>query len=374
MVVLDNPFRTTITRVAPFSPLLAKFFVDGAYLRAMLGSASAVVPVLSAIFAVFGVISTHGLILPPPLWVLAALAFVGVLDVFAGLVGGLVLVLGLAFSAGVGSISDARFLVGMFLIGTAPIFMATAFRQIRRKTVQLFSERWERLTDYFVAPIFTAWACQQIIGVLPALIGLKLDLPTNAGLIVGICSSAAMVLRIFGEGLAAGYFPARLERHNPISLQQPSIRQKIVSVTLRAAVFAFVASGFVGFNEYLLIGDIFFITPTLLGIWQDRYPNSSLLFQILPAGLPNLAFGKLLTTLSLGLLSYLLGESPELAKLSFVLLPVPGMIISITKLFGRAPKPGDVRWYLRPGFKWFYRIGGAAMFVYVLKLVGFLGE
>ena len=373
MVALDNPFRRTIKTIAPFSPLLSKFFADGAYLRAMLGSVSAVLPILAAIIGALGVISTHGLILPPPVWVLAALAFVGVLDVFAGLVGGLVLSLGLAFSSGIASISDARFLVGLFLIGTAPIFMATAFRQVRRKTVQLFSERWERLTDYFVAPVFTAWACVQIIGVLPALIGLQLELAGDAGLTVGIAAAVAMVFRIFGEGLAAGYFPARLERHVPLSLQPPSIRQKIISVVLRALVFAFVASGFVGFNEYLLIGDIFFILPTVLGIWQDRYPNSPLLFQILPAGLPNLAFGKLLTTLSLSALVLIIGESPELAKLSFVVLPLPGMLVSITKLFGRSPKPGDVRWYLRPGLRWFYRIGGAAMFVYVLKLVGFLG-
>lgn len=374
IIALDNPFRRTITTIAPFSPLLSKFFADGAYLRAMLGSFSVILPILAAIFGALGVVSTHGLILPPPVWVLAALAVVGVLDVFAGLVGGLVLSLGLAFSSGISSISDARFLVGLFLIGTGPIFMATAFRQVRRKTVKLFSERWERLTDYFVAPVFTAWACVQIIGVLPALIGLQLALPANAGQSVGIAAGAAMLFRIFGEGLAAGYFPARLERHVPLSLKQPSIRQKVVSLVLRALVFAFVASGFVGFNEYLLIGDIFFILPTALSIWQDRFPSSPLLYQVLPAGLPNLAFGKLLTTLSLTALTLFIGESPELAKLSFVILPVPGMLVSITKLFGRSPKPGDVRWYLRPSMRWFYRIGGAAMFVYVLKLVGFLGE
>jgi len=155
-------------------------------------------------------------------------------------------------------------------------------------------------------------------------------------------------------------------------MQDPTIRQKLVSIGLRAFLFAFVASAFVGFNWYLVIGDLLFITPTLLGIWQKHYPNSPLLYQIMPAGIPNLAFGNLLTTVILAILTALLGETPTMAQVSFVLLPLPSTILSVVKLFGRAPLPGDVRWYLRPKMAWFYRIAGAIMFVYVLRLVGFI--
>ena len=85
-----------------------------------------------------------------------------------------------------------------------------------------------------------------------------------------------------------------------------------------------------------------------------------------------MAFSKLLTSATLLILIELLGETSELAKLSFVFLPLPGMLISVTKTFARSPKPGDVRWYLRPQMSWFYRISGAAMYVYVLTLTGFL--
>ena len=372
MVALDSPFKRSATKIAPFSPLFAKFFIDGAYLRAMTGSLSVIASAVAFIVAMLGVVEVHGLLLPPPVWVIASLAFIGVIDVFAGLIGGLTLTLGLVLTAGVSSLGDARLLVSFFLISTAPVFMATAFRQIRRKVSQNFSEVWERISDYFLAPVFAAWASIQILGVMPALSGLQLEIGKDAELTVGISIAAATLIRIFGEAFAAGHFPARLASNVPTKIPEPTIRQKLVSIGLRAVLFAFVASAFVGFNWYLVLGDLLFITPTLLGIWQKHYPNSPLLYQIMPAGIPNLAFGNLLTTVILAILTALLGETPTMAQISFVLLPLPSTILSVVKLFGRAPLPGDVRWYLRPKMAWFYRIAGAIMFVYVLRLVGFI--
>jgi len=31
------------------------------------------------------------------------------------------------------------------------------------------------------------------------------------------------------------------------------------------------------------------------------------------------------------------------------------------RLFGRSPKPGDLRWYRRENMKWLYRTGGPVM-------------
>jgi hypothetical protein len=374
MVALDTPFRKTASKIAPISPLLSKFFIDGAYLRAMVGSLSVIAPIFAFLVAIFGVVAVDGLLLPPPTWVMASLLFIGIIDVFAGLVGGLTLAVGMSLTAGATSFGDARLLVSFFLISTAPVFMATAFRQIRRKTSTNFGERWERIADYFLAPVFAAWAAVQIIGVMPALAGLQLNFDDNVALILGVTAATATLIRIFGESFSAQHYPARLSSTVPSALTEPSLRQKIISIALRAVLFAFVASGFVGFNWYLIIGDLFFITPTVLALWQKHYPNNPLIYQVMPAGVPNLAFGHLLTGVTLTILTATLGETPTMAQLSFVLLPLPSMLISVVKLFGRAPLPGDVRWYLRPQMKWFYRIAGAMMFVFILNVVGFIGE
>jgi hypothetical protein len=67
--------------------------------------------------------------------------------------------------------------------------------------------------------------------------------------------------------------------------------------------------------------------------------------------------------------SQLFGASPELASMSFVLLPIPMLVLDILGLFGRH---GETESEERPVKKaaWLYRIGGVAMFLITLKLAG----
>jgi hypothetical protein len=45
----------------------------------------------------------------------------------------------------------------------------------------------------------------------------------------------------------------------------------------------------------------------------------------------------------------------------FVLSPIPGFIIGLLKFFGRQPKSGDVRWYMRSNMTALYRTGGVIL-------------
>ena len=65
-----------------------------------------------------------------------------------------------------------------------------------------------------------------------------------------------------------------------------------------------------------------------------------------------------------------LGETPDLAKIAFAVLPIPSATFQILAMFGREPNEGDVRWYLRDNFKWLYWIGGPLMLVYTMHLAG----
>jgi hypothetical protein len=53
----------------------------------------------------------------------------------------------------------------------------------------------------------------------------------------------------------------------------------------------------------------------------------------------------------------------------FVLMAIPGFIIGLLKLFGRQPKSGDVRWYVRPNMKLGYRVFGPVLFIIATGLV-----
>jgi hypothetical protein len=67
----------------------------------------------------------------------------------------------------------------------------------------------------------------------------------------------------------------------------------------------------------------------------------------------------------------ILGASPELAQWSFVLLPIPLLLLSILGLFGRHGKnPDDDRPIKTHKWRYVYRLGGIIMLVVTLRLAG----
>ena len=103
---------------------------------------------------------------------------------------------------------------------------------------------------------------------------------------------------------------------------------------------------------------------------QDRLPNYPKLYQLLPAGLPGLAFTLLISAGALVVLISVFGETPDLAKVAFVFLPIPPAILAVLGMLGREAAPDDVRWYQRPSLTWLYRFGGIVIFVVTLRLTG----
>jgi hypothetical protein len=123
-------------------------------------------------------------------------------------------------------------------------------------------------------------------------------------------------------------------------------------------------------NSWQLWGALaLFITPTVLSAIKNSLPNSSLLYQILPVGIPSII---VMTLIGRGYSQFI--ENFELTPANttrtiFVLMALPGFIIGLLKLFGRQPKSGDVRWYVRPELRLGYRIFGPVLFIIATGLV-----
>jgi hypothetical protein len=92
----------------------------------------------------------------------------------------------------------------------------------------------------------------------------------------------------------------------------------------------------------------------------------------MPGGMPGIVFNIGVGTLTAYFLIKSLGETPEMAKLVFVLAPIPSTLIGLVKAFGRSAEEGDVRWYRRPNVRYFYRVAGFVVFLVVLKLTHFI--
>lgn len=116
------------------------------------------------------------------------------------------------------------------------------------------------------------------------------------------------------------------------------------------------------------------MTPTVLKVVKDKFPNSSALFQILPVGIPAMV---IMTLIGRAFSSYL--DSLELdpataSRTIFILASLPGLTLGLLKMFGRQAKPGDARWYRRTSMTATYRIGGVALLAcHAALTLGILG-
>jgi surface protein len=370
-IALDKPSVKITHRTAPTSPFSAKLIAESAYLRAALGSAFMLLPIASILAAIIGLQQVNGLFLPPEAMAMSVILVIGVLDGFAGLLGMLTFSIGLIINPSLNSPNDLRMLLGLGLIGFAPGMLASAFRNLRRPEAITSHQVYERVVDLVVAPFLAGWATLGIISALPALAGVALPIQDNSNALA-VCAAITMFVRVLLEELAVKYFPNRSKELNPTNLASPSMRQKVISLFLRMGLFFFVSMAFVGHCWQLYAGTIIFIIPSFVGLFRDKFPNYPKLYQILPSGLPGLGFALLIASASLVVLQSLFGETPEFAKIAFVLLPIPGLLLSLLGIIGRAPHEGDVRWYMRPKNLWIYRLGGVLVLIATLRLTNII--
>ena len=119
------------------------------------------------------------------------------------------------------------------------------------------------------------------------------------------------------------------------------------------------------------MGSALFLLPTIIGWYQDRFPTVPWIWRILPTGVPGLAFTILVASGTSALLATWLGATPAFAELSFVLLPLPLLVLSILSMFGREGATEDEERFGKRN-RMVYRIGGIVMLLVTLKLTGII--
>jgi hypothetical protein len=350
--------------VAPASPLVARVLVDGSYLRAMLGSSSLLLPVGGILLGASAVLDTGGHALPPRLTLLAALAVVGVVDALAGFLAASVFVVGVAAGDGLMAAKDFRTMLGLGVVWFAVPLIAAAARPLRRVPARAVADRRRRLADVVIASLIGAWAIQKMMRGLPGLAEQSLPVSSHATALA-VLVLAVSVVRIALEEAAARRYPQRLANVQPASVPRPSTRQRITASCLRTAVFAFLAVAFIGQHWQLWAGCALFLVPQLLGIYEDRFPNSKGLYRILPRGLLKLVVMLFVGTWIGAVVLRTVGHSADAGLNAFVLLAGVSLAFSVVEVLGREgqdPEEGWLRW-----------LGGAGVLtVGVLFVLGYL--
>jgi hypothetical protein len=366
---MDKPTITLAIRSARFSPLFSKIVVDGAYLRASLGSFSILPTLFGAIVAVWSALLNTTDVAPPQWQWLIVIAVLGVFDAFAGFVSTTLFVVTTLIMHGAIPIEDVRLLLGVVIVGYGPALLANAFRAFRKEPEPGEVYWWERLVDLAVLPFIGGWVTASMIGTLPALAGTTLAVANHVNEFA-IAVAFAIMLRVIFEESVARYFPQRLDTLHPTDVDETDPSQKWISISFRLAIFIFVTAALMGNVWQVWVGSALFILPTIIGFYSDRFRNFPWIWRLLPTGIPGLAFTLLVASATTSVVGMWFGSSPDLALWSFALLPIPMLFLAVLAMFGREGVEDEVRFIQRPQFKWVYRIGGIVMLLFTMNLAG----
>jgi MFS family permease len=377
----DRRSHNAAERIAKFSPFFAKLINDGAYARAIVGTLSFITPIAAAIIAFFAVnvnaaemaAGEYTQMITPAWQLFLAIAVLGAFDASAGFIGASVFIIGSMINTGrLPDTDEVRTMMGIMLVAVGPGMLATGFRTIRKQAAHNFNMWWERFADFAIAPFMAGWSVSAMVAGLPALAGLTLDAANHVA-DFAIFIALATVLRVGFEEFAARAFPYRLNRINPDEIPDPSNLQKSIVLVIKYAIWVFIGGALIGPSWQVWIGSALFVFPTVISWYSDRFPNFPTLWRLLPTGIPGLAITLFISSATTATVGAILGATPELAAWSFLILPMPLLILSLLGMFGRhgrVNRHGEEEDRPVKNFKWVYRIGGLLMLVITLKLAG----
>jgi hypothetical protein len=303
----------------------------------------------------------------PSTWLLLAIVAIGIFDAFSGLIASFVLVVTTLCTIGSASLQDYRLLLGLFILGYAPALTAEAFRTVRRRVERTGIYRWERFSDFAIAPFIGGISTVAMVSVLPALANLTLPVANHVWEF-GIAVAVSMLIRVALEEIAARAYPARSDVLNPSDLVQPTKLRKFISILFKAAIYIFVSTAIFGLSWQVYVACLLFVVPSLIHLFEDRLPNSRFMWRLLPKGIPGMALSLAIALASVTYVTILVNNPTLMANYGFIFLAVPALVLTLMHAIGRHGNYGELKPILEPNRKWMYRIGGVAMFALTVSL------
>jgi hypothetical protein len=361
---VDLGWRRFAESISSFSPLAARTFGDGSYLRAMVGSLSTLLYPVALGLGIYALIDSDRQALPPATWIVIAIALLGTIDAAAGLLASATFVIGVAVSGNIFTREEVLTVAGLSIIFFAPALLASAIRPIRR-LISGADDRWERITDYALVGLLSFWSLEKIVGALNGLSGLKLPISADARQIAFIVA-IAITLRVILEDVATYAYPVRLEKVSP-DYKDPSTFQQVISLEFKTFVFITLAIPFVGFNIQLALGTLFFLLPSILGLTVgDRYPKLPVIGRILPKGALKIVAMVFIGSIFANWVEGLFENPEDFIPWSFALLAIPGLFLKFAGDMSQKPKND---WRRTDFGRTIYRVGGIVIYILIVQMV-----
>jgi hypothetical protein len=300
---------------------------------------------------------------------LTIIVVLGTFDALAGTLGMVAFTLATLSHYPITGLADVRYLLAVFISGFAPIILSTTFRKIRRPHMESVMDVWERFVDVMMIAFIASLTTLSLIGGIAAYASATVPLAENANTIVLLVTGVAL-FRIVLEELAARSFAGRLDRLNPTEVEGPPMVQQWVSLVFKYTVLVVMIGDMVGWGWWLWLGSLIMFVPGIMGMTFSDLPKSKILSQIIPGGLAALLFATLLAGWSGDLVGMFFAESPMYGQLSFLLVPLPVIIVAIIGMFA----DGSEKWYVERKLTWVYLFGGVGVFFSTILATDFFGQ
>lgn len=357
---LDTLRHNSIVDISPKSPLISRILIDSTYLQALFGPLVMLLPIAGAALGFVTAFHSELNLSPVPTAVVPAvlLMALGIFDALSGLVGFITYAIYLIATGNLDNVIVIRTLAGLAIFWFTPILVAGNTRPLRRLTEKYFD--LERITDLLLGPLLAGWATKGMLGAIDGFAQQKTNLASNS---TGIAIFAGLLIlvRLLLEDAAIKFAPARLEFLSPPKVQKQELSSYLFSIFFKIFIFLFFLFGFFGAKWQILVATFFLVGPSLIGKFVKGIPNSPSLYQLIPTGIPGLVVMSFIGYLFSNWVNSWPLLPADKSKTIAVLVGIPGFTISLLKLVGRSPKPGDTKWYLRDSSRATYVFGGAIM-------------
>jgi len=354
------------------SAVVATSIGDADYLRAALGIFSLLIYPLAILIGFFE--SKHladgSLLIPGMFWLTAAL-ILGCFDSLAGAISAITFGLLTVLPKLKDSSIDWRTFIGgvliVYILSTGPALFAGALR--RFDGVHTNREgKWERLVDYALSPIVTAWVVWKGLELLPKI---SKTVPPNwsidirsIGLIVFIC----IFIRYFLEGFVAKHFAVRINEIVTESI--PMQKWPHFFLHIRKCIL-------VSFFAYLLLVPetvseeimllIFFILllPAAIHGFERKSKDRIAKFNII--GTPRLVF-LLCTVLALNSIFTSKGVDSNLG-LFIVIAFGPILYFNLMEALTESNLKSPAYFYQTRIGRFLYRAGSVLLYIFILSVI-----
>ena len=207
-----------IRKIGKISPPAATIFGDADYLRASTGAFSLILYPAALCLGIVEYLGTDSADknypIPSKEFLILGL-ILGCFDALAGAISAITFAFLILLSDHLGNstaMSWNRFyatLISIFILTTGPALFAGAMRRFDGVHTNR-KGRWERLVDYALSPIVTAWIIWKVLEALPKIAGNGAEISAGTCKLIAAISWALIVLRYFAEGVTAKHFALRI--------------------------------------------------------------------------------------------------------------------------------------------------------------------